>query len=294
MKQFYQIILVICCLGLTNLTYASTSNYVDYDKSTYMDDDDGDGGGGSTSYCSLTSAGSIGGAQTGYAPFNPSPIWNNRLASGGNSNGGGDDDDGNSNGDDDGYSRGNSQNRAEVLTLDAFAQISSVDLTWINNTSYKNTYFEVERSADGVDFEKIDELSDVGTGDRENHLYRNTDRSPLDGDNYYRVKALHKDGTHRYTEVQKVNFTSPDQFTLFPNPATTQVTVEVGQYMGKDIEISIVNQVGKRLVYQEIDGLNQRFIDIQLDGILNGQYIVYIESKGKQRIAKKLIVMKTY
>jgi hypothetical protein len=181
-----------------------------------------------------------------------------------------------------------------ILNLNAAKQTSSVDLQWINNTSYKNDRFIVERSADGVNFEAITEVADYNSDDDRAWYYNLVDEAPAIGNNFYRVKVLYKDGSFEYTNVKNVYFFEAPDFELFPNPAINEVFVNLAKYQGKDVTITIQDNFGRILQQMEYEQLSEDFTRIDLEAFKNGSYHIYIRTKEGLRKAKKLIVMKRY
>jgi hypothetical protein len=73
-------------------------------------------------------------------------------------------------------------------------------LTWSTATEHNNDHFDVERSADGADFEWIGTVD--GAGNSQHVInYELMDPRPLRGYNYYRLKQVDMDGTATYSNV---------------------------------------------------------------------------------------------
>ena len=89
-------------------------------------------------------------------------------------------------------------------------------LNWITNTEFKNDFFEVERSTDGIHFTAFAKLSSRKENTTLSRAYDWLDTQPLKGDNYYRVKQVFQDGTFEYTNVEVLNFNELIPLQLYP------------------------------------------------------------------------------
>jgi hypothetical protein len=76
-------------------------------------------------------------------------------------------------------------------------------------------------------------------------------------------------------------------FTIYPNPAEDQITIELSEYGGKEVAISIINEVGMSL-YQK-QGVSTSSHAIDVSNYSQGMYIVTI-AHGKGFSRKKLII----
>ena len=173
-----------------------------------------------------------------------------------------------------------------IFSFTAYPTQDAVLLKWANNTGYKNSQFVIERSADSLHFETIS-VQDATGPDNSLRTYKELDINPLEGNNYYRLKLIFNNGTRVYTRPQKVVFNGLLDFSIFPNPAQTEVFVELSQYMDKKIDLIINNQFGKELYRQHIPKVQHAQERIRLDNFSNGLYILQINTKGKETIAKK-------
>lgn len=109
----------------------------------------------------------------------------------------------------------------ELVSFTGKASARGIALAWRTASEVNNSHFEVERSADGEAFEKINSVA--GHGNSSATLdYSYTDASPLPGQNYYRLKQVDFDGQYAYSSVVAVAAAAPSttslQIGLAPNP----------------------------------------------------------------------------
>lgn len=147
------------------------------------------------------------------------------------------------------FSGGNHIEGASPLpvTLVAFevyaAEEGAAVLDWQTAFEQNNDYFAIERSADAVHWSAIAQIKGSGHS-YEPVAYSFTDKSPLDGYSYYRLKQVDFDGKFAYSSV--VSFFSEQplavHLALVPNPA----------YTGQALSLSLLTSVPETAVILEI------------------------------------------
>lgn len=183
---------------------------------------------------------------------------------------------------------------SHILNLSATKQASSVDLLWENNTSFINDHFVIERSGDGVNFEPIKEVADFGFNDNSARSYQDVDTDPLTGNNFYRVKLIFNDGTYDFTNMRRVEFYDTPDFEMYPNPAQSEIYLDLERYLEKDVTIFIQDNLGRIVITETMDNLNETLNRIDISSLSNGAYHVYVRTKEGLNKVKKLIVAKPY
>jgi hypothetical protein len=78
-------------------------------------------------------------------------------------------------------------------------------LQWKTEQETNNAAYVIERSANGKDYEPIGEVKGAGTTTLRNS-YTYTDRNPLTGKNYYRLKQVDFNGSFMYSNVLLLDF----------------------------------------------------------------------------------------
>ena len=186
-------------------------------------------------------------------------------------------------------------NRAsKILAFSAYPIQQQVEMEWLNNTGYKNDEFVLERSADGIAFEPIAFYNAAGATD-EIRKFKELDTNPLKGDNYYRLKLVYTDKSFEYTPIEKVTFNKLPDFGVFPNPATkNEVFINLKRYIGKDVKLSIKDQLGRTILREQLLNLATPTYPINITPFENGLYIIQVQTDGRQLVAKKLLVARLY
>lgn len=182
---------------------------------------------------------------------------------------------------------------SQAFNLQGYQNGQHTQLQWGSNTGYKNDHFDIERSADGIDFEYLTTTENVHWTDRL-EFFANLDEQPLLGDNFYRIKKVHLDGTHEYSNIIKVNFNIDlTKFLLFPNPAHEQVTIGLLPLQQQAGNIQVYNVYGQ-LVFEQTWTAFPEQVDIDLSAYLNGVYTVFVQPEKRQRMGRKLVVQRMY
>ncbi|MDA0196847.1 MAG: VCBS repeat-containing protein [Bacteroidetes bacterium] len=95
----------------------------------------------------------------------------------------------------------------ELVSFSGKAGNESIVLDWVTATEVNNDRFEIERSVDGANWDVVGTV--VGAGSSEDFLtYEFTDRRPVIGINYYRLRQVDFDGAHEYHKAIFVFFES--------------------------------------------------------------------------------------
>lgn len=94
---------------------------------------------------------------------------------------------------------------------------NTVRISWKTELEDKVQTLFVERSVDGTNFEEIASLQPKG-GRNMGALYEVTDRTPADGNNYYRLKELDTEGQFHYYQTKLVRmFTAGQRTAVYQN-----------------------------------------------------------------------------
>jgi len=181
------------------------------------------------------------------------------------------------------------------VTLTNYKILSSgkeaVTIGWSTTMEQQNQYFSIERSADGIHFTVIGKVTATNLATGSNYTYK--DGQPVRGNSYYRLSQTDLNGKTTYYSLLKTTIDiNTGSLLVFPNPATTAVTIGF-QHPDKDrLTVKLINQQG--MVVQinqynkETDYWQQSIPTSQLTA---GQY--YIQVKGsKAEYTQRLVIGK--
>ncbi len=167
-----------------------------------------------------------------------------------------------------------------------------VQLNWstVEEVNVKN--FIVQRSSDGINYQVIsDPIRAFNASSQNNYAY--IDAQPIDGVSYYRVVETDFDGTMDFSLVRSVNnLIEKTDFSIFPNPSNGEVSIDLKSFQGKEVTISISDVSGKTLKMETINEVTSATYTLGLSNLLNGFYLVRIQTQGGELLPKKLQIMK--
>ncbi len=171
-----------------------------------------------------------------------------------------------------------------LLNFTAKAEGSKALLNWQTATEINNDRFEIERSADGINFIKIGQVA--GAGNSNSLLsYQYYDDQPMKGNNFYRLKQVDKDDKHDYSVTKKVDFKTSFYWQVLNNPTKgSPIIVKTSEL---NSVISIFDGSGKKM--KDIVVANNT-ANIPVDRLPAGVYIIVMHKNGEVIITDKFIV----
>ncbi|MFZ1801136.1 MAG: T9SS type A sorting domain-containing protein [Chitinophagaceae bacterium] len=150
----------------------------------------------------------------------------------------------------------------------------AITITWqtLNESGTKS--FTVERSNNANDYAGINTVPAKGVASS----YSYTDKNPLSGTNYYRIRENAANGTNTFSPVVKVVFNDNGIISLYPNPAKNTVTVK-GLNKNTIATIRITDMNGREISKQNFTQSNIATLNIR--ALAQGSYFVLVEQNGK-------------
>ena len=122
------------------------------------------------------------------------------------------------------------------------------DISWTVANEVNIDHYEVEQSATGKDYAKI-----VTKNATNNSVYAATDNAVHTTTNYYRIKAVDKEGKYAYSQVVKVSATEKASIAVAPNPVRgDKVTVQMNNLEAGKYTMSLYNNAGQLVASKEV------------------------------------------
>lgn len=171
-----------------------------------------------------------------------------------------------------------------------------VVLEWQTVNELETDYFEIERSADGEQFEAVGTVKASGTTIAAID-YTFTDETPLKEQGYYRLRLVRTDGTFVYSRTILVQDRSPiaSSFRVYPNPAAggQEVSIEVANLKeNEEVTFTITDTTGKLILSQQVrtDGMGELYLKLPVGTTLRpGIYNLTVRGSNKT-LSRKLVV----
>ncbi|MBK9284637.1 MAG: T9SS type A sorting domain-containing protein [Sphingobacteriaceae bacterium] len=179
----------------------------------------------------------------------------------------------------------------ELTSFRSVCLNKSIELNWETASEKNNSEFILKRSVDGMEFKNIARI--FGSGNSSTPAkYSIIDNDVQVGRQYYyRLMQMDYDKTERllHNEVFVKCNEEPADAEIFPIPTRNELFISSNKNL-KNVEISILNNLGQKIKSVHIDYLEQyKDLEIESDDIQNGCYLVIISAFDKQ-IQKKIII----
>ena len=168
----------------------------------------------------------------------------------------------------------------ELVSFIAKAVDKKIELNWHTATEVDNYGFNIERSANGKEFEKIGWIDGNGTTiEEQRYNFVDEDAKP-NQIYYYRLQQMDFGGTHSYSEV--VTASLIDKHTAYvgdiaPNPTShAQVTyMEVRLSQAQDVQLQTFNVAGQ-LMQKRVANLEKgnNYVRLDISELVAGTYFV--------------------
>jgi len=123
-------------------------------------------------------------------------------------------------------------------------------LSWTTSTEINNAGFEIQKSANGINFSKVAYVASKAVNGNSSltNYYSLDDAQPFAGTNYYRLKQIDRDGKIAYSATVTINGTKVANITInsiFPNPAINVVNIAMAAPKNGTVSLTVVDLAGK-------------------------------------------------
>jgi len=157
----------------------------------------------------------------------------------------------------------------ELINFNAETCIGNkICLNWETASEKNNGYYEIERSADAIDFISVLKVfSKAPGGNSQNKIsYTASDADPLAGINYYRLKQIDKNQLITYSKIISVRPSEENipGILIFPNSNSGQFTAQItGLKQAANVTLLLRDPAGE-LIYQARHYLDDHSLKIKV------------------------------
>lgn len=162
-----------------------------------------------------------------------------------------------------------------------------VNISWTTDMEMNADRFEIERSADGMNWELAGTVKATGNSSVAIN-YNFSELVNVSGNASYRLKMIDQDETFEYSPIRSVKLSEvpATAMRIYPNPATHFVIIESRDGAREKMNIQVVNLNGQ--VMKQSAG--QGRVTVQVNDLLAGNYFVRVSNdKGNVQSHKLLI-----
>lgn len=133
----------------------------------------------------------------------------------------------------------------ELVSFNSNCINNKATLTWETSSETNNSYFNIEKSNDGVNWKKIGKLDGQGNSSTFKK-YSFIDNEKIIATSFYRLKQIDIDGSFTYSTIATIrNCNQKDiAISVSPNPVKNLVTIKFDKEIGRQ-EIQIFDLEGK-------------------------------------------------
>jgi len=164
-------------------------------------------------------------------------------------------------------------------------------LQWTTTSERNSKAYEVEHSANGIEFQKVGTKEAAGNTTQKTS-YEFSHRNPVNGANYYRIKVVDQDSSSEYTPTRVVifDFTKGIQISLYPNPANDYVNVQIDGITTEDkVKIYFYLLDGREVAVSKANKNTSFLYRISTSNYAQGTYLVKVNINGINYSAKVVI-----
>lgn len=168
-----------------------------------------------------------------------------------------------------------------LTDFNANCESNGVDVNWSTSSEHNASHFDLERSRDNQDWQKIATIPANGNSTSLNS-YGYMDPVRFATTSYYRLRQVDFDGAEEIHRSIAVDCDATENsFTVFPNPSTGEFAVEINS--SKILEgasVAVYDLTGKQIVKKELDGKlkGTNVVYFTDNNLSSGTYLVVIDS----------------
>jgi hypothetical protein len=181
------------------------------------------------------------------------------------------------------------------IALEAFSgKMSGADalLTWQTTLEENAKEYQVERSPDGVHFDKIGSVPATSNSNtRRNYSF--IDRTVIHDNNYYRLRMVDLDGQTKYSKIVLIKNLPPTKvpLKLLSNPVQNSLDIQFDEITQGRVQLRLTDLTGKTLVTWHGEKLANKKISIDISNkkLSKGVYVLYARIQGKNYTEKVIV-----
>jgi hypothetical protein len=183
----------------------------------------------------------------------------------------------------------------KLVSFNATYVRNSVDLRWnINAVNYSN-HFDIERSIDGSNFEKVGEAKQKIASSNEYSFEDNFKPSVArNNDLYYRLKQTDASNKAVYSKVlivRSYNSKSVKAISVTPDPSVNDIEVNVQLNQSSYVVMKVMNKEGNEIMRKSIEAESgdNKYALTGTSKLQAGDYTLEIIVNSNERMTLKLI-----
>jgi hypothetical protein len=158
---------------------------------------------------------------------------------------------------------------------------NAVILDWTTLQEQNASAFVIERSSDGISYMSIGSVNATGNTMAVSK-YSFTDYSPVNGNNFYRIRQIDADNRFLYSEVKRIviNY-ALNRVAVVQNPVQDQLRLQFNLVSGETLLVQLKNTTGQLVMSRNINSAAGRsIVDLDVASIRSGLYYLHVTGKN--------------
>jgi hypothetical protein len=164
----------------------------------------------------------------------------------------------------------------------------NIQLSWSTDKEINNSHFDVERSFNGLDWQKIAVVVSAGSNNSNNNNYSYNDKAISSPVVYYRLRQVDIDGRSVYSSIKTIRMGEAISAVRIYGFAKN-VVIDLNTSVKSNLTVSIVNTSGQVISKQTFSNPSYK-INLTIPVASTGAYFVQItDNKGWTQVKKVIL-----
>jgi hypothetical protein len=177
----------------------------------------------------------------------------------------------------------------QLISFNVIKGNDRANLSWSTASELNNQGFYIETSRDNNNWETLGFVNGNGTTQQIHRYSFSTSIAGMNGNIYYRLRQVDFNGEFEYSPVRSINVKGENAdatISLFPNPATSVLNINISGMTASNASIRITNLAGVVIstTAVSIEG-NNTIIPVIVSGLRKGTYFVQVITPAAQKSA---------
>lgn len=178
-----------------------------------------------------------------------------------------------------------------LISFDIHKERQTASLKWATSSEQNSKGFEIQRSTDAKSWKNLGfvDVKSLNGNSSSTLNYNFTDKAPLKGVNYYRLKMVDLDGTFAFSSVKVISIENgSSSISTYPNPVQDELIIE--GLSGAET-IKVLDTSG-RIIVESNNTMNQSKKTLDIRSLTNGMYLISIQAPDGSLVSYKVIKSK--
>ena len=168
-----------------------------------------------------------------------------------------------------------------LFNADWLAQGKTARIKFVTENESAICCYEIERSSDGVTFNKIGKMEARNNTGKTNYDF--TDNNATGKKLYYRLKTIFNNGNSKYSNMQMLQSNATAGIIVFPNPASDVLQLLLNNNY-EIMDVQIINSAGQTIKQLSIPSTTDQMVKIPVSYLNAGVYFLYLKSGTEKQV----------